>query len=237
MIIFLKLILAHLIGDFFLQPSSWIQEKEVKKAKSLKLYLHVLIHGILILLLLWDWKYLILAIILMLAHLGIDLLKLYLQKKKTRSHWFIIDQVLHLTSILILWAIWEKPEISILEILQNSNLIIVATASLFLTLPAGILLASVLKKWSDKIAQDSDQSLENAGKYIGILERLFVFGFILTDHWEAVGFLIAAKSVFRFGDLRKSKQRKLTEYILIGTLLSFAIAMTVGIIANYLMTI
>lgn len=237
MIVLLKLILAHLIGDFFLQPRSWIQEKEEKKARSLKIYLHVLIHGILILLLLWDWKYLFLAIILILAHFGIDLLKLYSQKKKTRPVWFIIDQVLHLLSILILWTIWENPEISIREILQNTNLIIVATALLFLTLPAGILLATVLKKWSDKIPQDSNQSLENAGKYIGILERLFVFGFILTDHWEAVGFLIAAKSVFRFGDLKKSKERKLTEYILIGTLLSFGIAMVVGILSNYLMTV
>lgn len=237
MILLLKLILAHLIGDFFLQPSSWIQEKEEKKAASLLLYLHVLIHGTLILLLLWDWEYLILAIILTLAHLGIDLLKLYLQKKKTKSLWFIMDQVLHLASIFIVWAIWEEPEFSIREILQNTDLIVLATAILFLTLPSGILLATVLKKWSDKIQQDSDQSLENAGKYIGILERLFVFGFILTDHLEAVGFLIAAKSVFRFGDLRKSKERKLTEYILIGTLLSFAIAMLVGIFSKYLMTI
>jgi len=40
--------------------------------------------------------------------------------------------------------------------------------------------------------------------------------------------LIAAKSVFRFGDLRESKNRKLTEYILIGTLLSFGIAIATG---------
>jgi len=52
----------------------------------------------------------------------------------------------------------------------------------------------------------------------------------VTGHWEAIGFLIAAKSVFRFGDLKESKERKLTEYILIGTLLSFGIAMITGII-------
>ncbi|MDX1471964.1 MAG: DUF3307 domain-containing protein, partial [Flavobacteriaceae bacterium] len=64
----------------------------------------------------------------------------------------------------------------------------------------------------------------DAGKYIGILERLFVFTFILLGHWEAVGFLLTAKSVFRFGDLKDSRHRKLTEYVLIGTLLSFGIA-------------
>jgi hypothetical protein len=44
-------------------------------------------------------------------------------------------------------------------------------------------------------------------------------------------FLLAAKSIFRFGDLKKVKDRKLTEYVLIGTLLSFGIAILVGLIA------
>ncbi|MDK2969458.1 MAG: hypothetical protein PWQ65_561, partial [Bacteroidota bacterium] len=42
--------------------------------------------------------------------------------------------------------------------------------------------------------------------------------------------LVAAKSVFRFGDLKDSGNRKLTEYILIGTLLSFGIAIVTGMI-------
>ncbi|GAA4807218.1 hypothetical protein [Litoribaculum gwangyangense] len=37
-------------------------------------------------------------------------------------------------------------------------------------------------------------------------------------------FLIAAKPVLCFGDLPKTKRRKLTEYILAGTLLSFGLA-------------
>jgi hypothetical protein len=41
---------------------------------------------------------------------------------------------------------------------------------------------------------------------------------------------LAAKSIFRFGDLKESKDRKLTEYVLIGTLLSFGIAIAVGMI-------
>ena len=75
-----------------------------------------------------------------------------------------------------------------------------------------------------------DESLQSAGKYIGMLERLFVFAFFASGHPEGVGFLIAAKSVFRFGDLKEAKSRKLTEYVLIGTLVSFGIAMITGII-------
>jgi|TARA_B100001059_G_C17836907_1_gene588819 hypothetical protein len=81
---------------------------------------------------------------------------------------------------------------------------------------------------------DANDSLEKAGKYIGILERLFVFGFIIINQWSAIGLLIAAKSVFRFGDLSKAKDRKLTEYILIGTLLSFGIAISVGLLYNFI---
>jgi hypothetical protein len=64
------------------------------------------------------------------------------------------------------------------------------------------------------------------------LERLFVFLFVVTGHWEGIGFLLAAKSVFRFGDLKESKDRKLTEYILIGTLLSFGFATATGMIVR-----
>ena len=90
-----------------------------------------------------------------------------------------------------------------------------------------------MKEWSKSIHSEGDKSLKNAGKYIGVLERLLVFLFIITNHWEGVGFLLAAKSVFRFGDLKESKERKLTEYILIGTLLSFAIAIIAGIAVEF----
>ena len=102
-----------------------------------------------------------------------------------------------------------------------------------LTLPASVCIKVFISKWAPQTEEHNDESLQDAGKYIGILERLFVLAFVVTEHWEAIGFLIAAKSVFRFGDLRQSKDRKLTEYILIGTLLSFAMALTTGVLVRY----
>ncbi|MDR7212530.1 Ni/Fe-hydrogenase subunit HybB-like protein [Flavobacterium piscis] len=55
-----------------------------------------------------------------------------------------------------------------------------------------------------------------------------IFIFIITSFWEGVGFLLAAKSIFRFGDLKENKEIKLTEYILIGTLISFALAIFIA---------
>jgi hypothetical protein len=45
MMVLVKLILAHFIGDFVIQPLSWVESKEKEKIKSLKFYLHVLLHG------------------------------------------------------------------------------------------------------------------------------------------------------------------------------------------------
>ncbi len=41
MIIFVKLFLAHILGDFLLQPNSWVADKEQQKTqKHLSLYSH-----------------------------------------------------------------------------------------------------------------------------------------------------------------------------------------------------
>lgn len=230
MIVLIKLLLAHFIGDFVLQPYSWVVDKERNKGRSVQLYYHIALHGILPLVLLWDINYWQVALSMMLCHGAIDLLKLYGQTEQNRSQWFIGDQVLHLVSIYFIWANWSQVDVAIAPIFEGLNVWVYATALLFLTYVSGITIQTLMKPWSAAIADNVDESLSNAGKYIGILERLFVFTFIVTGHWEAVGFLLAAKSVFRFGDLKESKDRKLTEYILIGTLLSFGIAMAVAIL-------
>ena len=73
--------------------------------------------------------------------------------------------------------------------------------------------------------EKNDGELPNAGKLIGIVERLLSFAFILLGQYEAVGFIMAAKSLLRFAEGDKAK----SEYVLIGTLLSFSIAIFVGI--------
>lgn len=236
MIVIIKLILAHFIGDFILQPKKWVKEKEIHKAKSLKLYLHGLIHGALVLLILWDLNYWLLALLLMTSHVIIDSLKLYVQKERNRSNWFLIDQGLHIISIFGLWVIFFAPALQFVSWVENTNIWVYATAVVFLTVVSGILIKELMHNWTKTLNESNENSLSNAGKYIGMLERVLVFIFVVTGHWEGIGFLVAAKSVFRFGDLRESKNRKLTEYILIGTLLSFAIALLTGLFVLEIIT-
>lgn len=234
MIVLIKLLFAHLAGDFLLQPKSWVEEKERRGVGSFKFYLHGLIHGLLVWLLLWNlgsWR---VAIVMMVVHILIDLIKIYRQKTATLAKWFVIDQLLHLFSILLIWWIFFQPVLSIGLLLESPVFWIYMTAILFLTVVCGIVIQVLLGSWAKSIEPMREKSLPNAGKYIGILERLLVFIFVVTGHWEAIGFLVAAKSVFRFGDLKDSRDRKLTEYILIGTLLSFGIAIIVGIIVRAL---
>lgn len=229
MILLIKLILAHLIGDFILQPKKWVKDKEKKKLKSPKLYLHVAIHIVLLFLIVWDLTLWPLLVTIGILHLIIDAAKLIFQNKKTKRVWFFMDQLLHALSIVIVYYVFTDSTFNT-EYLLTENILLLVTCLLFLTRPVSIIMLTIFSKWNIEQLTKENESLKDAGKYIGILERLLVFIFIVTGHWEAVGFLITAKSVFRFGDLKESKHRKLTEYILIGTLISFGIAIVTGII-------
>lgn len=230
MILLIKLLLAHLLGDFLLQPAVWVADKEANRIKAPSLYLHILLHGTLAGLILWEVKYWIVLLPLMLAHGAIDLLKLYAQRPNTRTLWFFTDQALHLLALVVIWRWWTGGMEFWLPV-QPEYWLLVITAVVFLTTPASMIIRAMLDTWTE-MKPNGDQSLAKAGFYIGILERLFVFTFILTGHWSAVGFLVTAKSVFRFGDLRESGDRKLTEYVLIGTLLSFGLAVLTALITR-----
>lgn len=229
MILLIKLLLAHFIGDFYLQPKRWVEDKEQNKLKSPKLYFHIGIHVLVTLLILWDRSLWPIVIIIGISHFIIDAAKLVFQKESTKRPWFFIDQLLHIIVIGFCFILFSENSITIDTILTENNLLLLICL-LFLTHPVSIIMKTIFAKWNIEALTTDNESLEDAGKYIGILERILVFIFIIFNHWEAVGFLITAKSVFRFGDLKESKHRKLTEYILIGTLISFGIAIVTGII-------
>tara|TARA_R100001369_G_scaffold75491_1_gene104398 strand:- start:3069 stop:3770 length:702 start_codon:yes stop_codon:yes gene_type:complete len=228
MMLFTKLLLAHLLGDFLFQPNKWVVHKEANKIASKYLYLHILIHFGLTMLLLWDLKLWWWAVIIALSHYLIDLSKIYAGPYfKNKAIPFFIDQALHL--VVLYCCAFNSDLIGYtVGLVREINWPLV-TAVVFASYPSSIIMAKLLEGMSDRIELDH-KSLPNAGKYIGIIERLFVLIFIILGRWEAIGLLITAKSVFRFNDLKESNSRKLTEYILIGTLLSFGLAILTGLI-------
>ncbi|MEK6721465.1 MAG: DUF3307 domain-containing protein [Chloroflexota bacterium] len=71
-------------------------------------------------------------------------------------------------------------------------------------------------------------SPERVGATIGVLERLLIVTFILTNNQVAIGFVIAAKTIARFKQL---DDRDFAEYYLLGTLASVSAAIATGLLA------
>ncbi|MEO2050152.1 MAG: DUF3307 domain-containing protein [Allomuricauda sp.] len=232
----LKLILAHFLGDFALQPARWVEDKLQKKWRSKYLYYHIGVHLVLLLALL-QFRHLGIVALIVVTHFGIDVGKLALTNPKNYRWLFVVDQVLHLLVLTGALYLMEPFTLDLAGWFSEKTLLLI-TFLVFVTFVSGIVMRMFLAPYIDEIAKEDASgeggSLKNAGTYIGMLERLFVFGFILMQQWAAIGLLIAAKSVFRFGDLNKGKNRKLTEYVLIGTLLSFGLAILSGMLYLHL---
>jgi hypothetical protein len=234
LLLLIKLILAHCISDFALQHSSWVEERTVKKHKSKYLLLHTAITGLVVQVLVQNW---LLSAIIMVTHYFIDLGKAY-TKPTTRN--FILDQALHLTVIGVTWLYFVGGNLNFGAALNNYKLMVYLTGYFIVTYPFGIVIKICTQKWrqparanrqaaSEMITPGPTEAewddLQEAGRWIGILERLLIVTFVLTDHYDAIGLLIAGKSIIHF----KESDKKKSEYFLFGTMLSIGLSIFVGL--------
>jgi len=233
---FVKLLLAHILADFFLQPGAWVRQKWEKEIWSRYFWMHIGMVGLVSYVLFMRWSLWQLPLIIMLGHGLIDIIKIWIGKDTSRA--FIVDQIAHLLFIYLVCTLWSG-NVDILMIkmermAEDAKMWTIMTGYLFMTLPLSVLIRYLVNPWAREVGEkgisQANRGLQNAGKYIGILERVLIFTFILLNEFRAIGFLLAAKSVFRFGDLKDSTDRKKTEYILLGTLISFACAILSGLL-------
>ncbi|MBV9961676.1 MAG: DUF3307 domain-containing protein [Parafilimonas sp.] len=239
MLMLFQWITVHLFADFVLQSKKMVQQKKERKAGSWFLYVHCLLHAGLIYLILPDKSLWIIPVIIFITHYFIDLWKLY-QKESAIS--FIADQLLHIIVLIILWMIFYQStewfSFNLSNLLNNYSFWLITTAYLFTIFPLAYILGFATQRWRKDIQSDVDRSatsLSEAGKWIGVFERILVLTFVINNHFEGIGFLIAAKSVLRFNDIKGDNMRKEAEYILIGTLMSFASSIIIGILVNLLL--
>ena len=232
----LRLITAHVISDFILQSNNWVENKQTERYRSKYLYLHVLIVGLLTYLAIGNWTAVWIPLIITISHFFIDLIKTYI--KKDSIYIFLVDQALHLLVLLICWFIYTEQFSKLFNNFfyqySNPKTLIILLAYIVVTIPMSIIIPKLTKTWSAEVSENEEinkdkDSLTKAGKWIGVIERLLVLSFSIIGKYEAIGFLLAAKTVFRFGELKDPKDRKRTEYILIGTFISFAISIAIGI--------
>lgn len=225
-----KLLLAHLVTDFMLQPKSWVDHRNANHFSSSRLYLHGLITGLFAWMMI-GWQYWLVALVIWITHTITDGWKSY---KANTVTYFLADQFIHLLIILGCWYFTFYSQQDILQVWQKLNtheqFWKVITAIVFLTVPSGILIGQFTKQWRDKIA-DAD-SLANAGKWIGIIERIVIFIFVMQSQYSAIGLLVAAKGIIRFNE--KDRPETKTEYLVIGTLMSIGISVITGCILKLL---
>ncbi|UKI43871.1 MAG: DUF3307 domain-containing protein [Porphyromonadaceae bacterium] len=203
--------------------------KVIQKKKYVYQLLHSTIHALTAYLFVADWSNWIIPLVIFVSHLLIDYIKIEYLKKNVAS--FLIDQLVHIAVIVVLWlSLFDQGKAFCQELLNiewnDLTTWTVVTAYLLMLKPASVFLSLFIKKWTPSAT--TDKSLPNAGKWIGYFERILILTFILTGNAEGIGFLLAAKSIFRFGELNKAQEIKTTEYVLIGTLASFTIAIFVG---------
>ena len=78
-----------------------------------------------------------------------------------------------------------------------------------------------------EIIGESTSQLENAGMYIGWLERFVVLTSLVLQSPATVGLILTAKSIARYPEL---KSVRFAEYFLIGTLLSVTLGILGGLV-------
>lgn len=222
--LFLCLVLAHLVADFVLQSNKMCKDKAEKKWKSVYHYCHAVMVFALSWLVSWSLDFWWCALIIGAIHFVIDMWKSYREEK---VKWFAIDQILHITvmvGIALWWCSlddWSVPSDIPVKYVALAIAIIVCWK------PANLFIKLMLKHYSVNIPEEQGSGF-NAGSLIGNIERWLILAFVIMQRYEAIGLLIAAKSIIRFGDAQTRK----SEYVLAGTLMSIFIAVLAGVLVN-----
>ena len=229
MLLLIKLLSAHFVADFALQSKSFCDRK--KNLKSVGGWcaqlLHALVHAVAAYLFVAQWNCWLLPLVIFFSHLAIDVCKSCVNNNSMTI--FAADQIAHLLILAFVYSCllggaWVAPD------LNCDKIWVIVLAYLLSLSPAAIFINIFNERFGEKT---DGKSLPSGGKTIGYLERILIVTFIFSGWIEGVGYLLAAKSVFRFGDLKNNNELKRTEYVLVGTFLSFAIAVIVGVVAKY----
>lgn len=242
----MALLLAHLLGDFLLQPKWIIRNKD----KSFwPLICHGITHGIIawICLLVFTQVTFIsiqsqaVVIGYVAVHLLIDDTKSrMIVRKYLLDNWktFLFDQLLHVIVLVIMAFILTGSNLT--EFIQSIRLsapvktyilevVIIYVAVVF---GGGYLIRYLTKGLAKDIVDEASAHLKNAGLYVGWIERLLVITAIAIQSPALVGLILTGKSIVRFPEF---KEARFAEYFLIGTLLSISLSVLGGIVLLWLL--
>lgn len=240
--IFVFLLLAHLIGDFYVQTKKMAEKKETKLKwvafHGLSYWLTALILAVPV----WSFRLFVFSTLAAVLHFVIDAAKYFYTAKLKQSNrlstakdrnLFFGDQLLHFTCIVLTafaFSLWQGGEVHPLswaaQFLTVTGVpgflsVVWAAALLAIHKPANIAIVKLLTLYkpddSAETAPDRAQD-KNAGRFIGTVERMIILIFIALGQYAAIGLVLTAKSIARYD--RISKEPYFAEYYLLGTLIS-----------------
>lgn len=232
----LKLVVAHLAGDYLLQTD----QDAAGKRKWSVLARHTGVHGLLLAGVavteprhagVWYLG----LVLLMLSHAMID---------GATSRWtsaglprLVVDQALHLLAIAGLVYGTVPAELGAAQAwaaawVERRELWWHATGLLASIWVGGVVVGIAVRPYARTELKPGETrpGLARAGRTIGYCERALIYLFMVTDSQALIGFVIAAKALMRLPEARDPVSRESSEYYLIGTLLSIVWAVCWGLV-------
>ena len=229
---FAALLFAHVLADFVFQTKAMAEGKAARHPAPL--FSHLAVVALLLALVIRPSTAEAAAILagITLLHALTDWAKTYAPADRLWP--FLADQVAHLA--VLVFAAWAWPGLwasalgaSFLPT-QTPSLAALASGLILVTRTGGFAIGLFMRPWSETALE----GLPGGGRIIGHLERGLIFLLVLAGTAEGIGFLIAAKSVLRFGAVKE--ESRLSEYVIIGTLASFGWAFAVTLATLALMS-
>jgi hypothetical protein len=161
------------------------------------------------------------------SHFCIDWLKFAYQKSNfyqdvRRSSVYVVDQILHVLSIITICKYYNSSSLEILSIGSYAiSQYFLKYLLMFLLIfkPVNVTFAKLFAKHKP-LSSKSDQAQDDiqTGKIIGNLERLLVLILLTVNQYAAIGLIFTAKSITRYDKI--SHDKAFAEYYLLGTLFS-----------------
>lgn len=189
----------------------------------------------------WTKAYLLAVVYLSILHLLIDSAKVRVDKAFPGGYWplatFLSDQALHVLSVLIVSSflgLYRASDLVNLSGFVWSDVRYVYLAITYVAVLFGgsVLVRIVTQIFQVPVREGTEQGVEGAGAYIGVIERVAITTLVALGQYGAVGFVLAAKSIARYKKIEE--QRGFGEYYLIGTLTSATIAVLAGLVVGRL---
>jgi hypothetical protein len=229
--VLIRLILAHLLSDFLFQTKTMVANK-----KWLSKYMlgHITLVFAFTALLGWNLS---IAAIIAVFHWLIDGLKQEAQKRKywSETALFLGDQFLHIGIITLVWAIFSGicgPLLhAVCSPFTHYQISLILLGYVLVSTPIGFL----IKHATANLHMGSEGNISQGGKLIGIFERMIILTFVLLGQYSAIGFLITGKSILRYAGKEDDHLR--SEYILVGTMMSYSLCIIVGALINWLLSL